>query len=538
MKRVLTGLGLAFLMSVNAIAQDVLACARLVDDVATQASNACATLDGNTACVGAGEAVLDGMTLGAGGVFTLDQASELRASDVDVTAGTLGMLLMRLSAGLPEEGVTAVLFGGATLTNASASVENVVSLEVSNSAGYDVNLRAGAGTNFATVGTLGRREAAFVDGKSADGKWYRIVTNVVTAWVSASLVSVKGDVSTLPVLDNPYTEPFQAFVLETFGASDDCSENVSGLLLAWDGEATAKLNANGAELTFNSATLLLRANVNDGISVQVLRGTVGVATPQGRVEANGGQSVLISVGTDGMANATPRTQDRYAFASVVGAPLSLLGEDVSCIVGLPSNAQAVETRGGPGSAYSTLASLRNSEHYGVVGTFTADDGTVWYKLENNRWVLANSVATLGLCSSLANVEAPVIRQTGASSSTSFAGSEFAPQSNTRYQAFSGQDVMTGQCSTPAIATCDHLAVIVPNNDGTLGWRGQEPIIYTLRPQGGNRYLYVGRNYVNNAALTLDLTFISATEWTMTMTTVFDSDPSCNHTFYYSAYALN
>lgn len=536
MRRLTWGLGLFLLMGISTMAQGVAQCATLLGSVASQVQEACEGAEDGLGCAGAGEVLLNGETLTLGATFSAMDVSELATSSVDVAQEQLSIVRFLVGAGLPKGGINAVLFGATTLKNTAIALDGeVIALEVKNSAGYDVNLREGTGTNFATVGTFGRNGIATVDGRSADNKWYRIVADVITAWVSASLVTVTGDVSTLPVLDNPYTNPLQSFILETAGINEDCGFNASGLLLSLDGEASAKINANGAELNFTSATLLLQANSTDGLSVQVIRGEVTVNANQQRVSAQGGQSVLVSLDDNLLANDTPRTRDRYAFASVAGAPFSLLGDDVVCVVGLPSGADGVETRGGPSSDYSALASLKNDEHYGVSGTYTAEDGTIWYKLDNNRWVVAENVATLGLCGSVASVDAPIISQ---NISTTNSNQSLVPTTNTRYQANSGSDVLTGQCSTAPIAVCDHLAVIIPNADGTIGWRGQEPTIYNLTPQGGNRYFFSGRNFVNNANLTLDLTFTSADNWTMTMTTIFDGDPTCNHTFYYTAYQLN
>ena len=82
--------------------------------------------------------------------------------------------------------------------------------------------------------------------------------------------------------------------------------------------------------------------------------------------------------------------------------------------------------------------------------------------------------------------------------------------------------------------CAHLAAIVPNADGSISWRGQEPQPYTMQSVGNGTYSYNGRNALGNGNLQMTLTFTSATEWTMTATTVYDNDPGCQHTFYYTA----
>jgi len=124
---------------------------------------------------------------------------------------------------------------------------------------------------------------------------------------------------------------------------------------------------------------------------------------------------------------------------------------------------------------------------------------------------------------------PTPNQSAAPPSASFLAAQ-----TTVYQAESGPDVLSGTCSSPPIAACSHPAAITPNADGTVDWRGQEPLPYRMQPTGPNTFVFQGRNALNNANLSLELTLTSATTWNLTMTTVYDNDPLCNHTYYYSA----
>ena len=68
----------------------------------------------------------------------------------------------------------------------------------------------------------------------------------------------------------------------------------------------------------------------------------------------------------------------------------------------------------------------------------------------------------------------------------------------------------------------------------MSWRGQEPLPYTLTQTAPNTYAYNGRSVLGNGNVSFLLTFTSETTWQLTLTTVFDNDPQCNHTFYYNA----
>jgi hypothetical protein len=103
-----------------------------------------------------------------------------------------------------------------------------------------------------------------------------------------------------------------------------------------------------------------------------------------------------------------------------------------------------------------------------------------------------------------------------------------------WQAHTGVDNLSGTCTAPPIAQCDHLAAVTTQLDGTVAWLGQEPLPYTLRPSGDNTFSFSGRNQLNNANLSLTVTFTSPTTWVGTMRLVYDSDAGCAHQFNYTA----
>jgi hypothetical protein len=128
---------------------------------------------------------------------------------------------------------------------------------------------------------------------------------------------------------------------------------------------------------------------------------------------------------------------------------------------------------------------------------------------------------------------PAPRPASAPNQSTFTHSFLSPQTVV-YQAESGPDFISGTCNTPPIEACSHPAAIIPNANGTIDWRGQEPVPYRMQPVGPNSFVFRGRNFLNNANLSLELTLTSESTWAMTMTTVYDSDPLCNHTYYYTA----
>jgi hypothetical protein len=68
-----------------------------------------------------------------------------------------------------------------------------------------VNVRTGPGENYQSFGQLKQNEQHQLIGASADFKWYVINFRQQQGWLSASLVTVFGDVRTLPVIAPPPT---------------------------------------------------------------------------------------------------------------------------------------------------------------------------------------------------------------------------------------------------------------------------------------------------------------------------------------------
>lgn len=90
---------------------------------------------------------------------------------------------------------------GAAVTTAACAVTP---------AGAAVNIRAGASTGFAILGTLPVGESATVQGRSADGSWMQIGYNGLSGWVAASVVVASGDCTAVPPVTTPPVPPVVA----------------------------------------------------------------------------------------------------------------------------------------------------------------------------------------------------------------------------------------------------------------------------------------------------------------------------------------
>lgn len=476
-----------------------------------------------TACEGlaAGQACVQGEIVD---VASLDliETSAINSGDAAAEAALLHIPASRL-----DQPLVMALFGEASLTNTFTTEQPTV--ELTNSADFNINLREAPGTDYALAGSLLAGTTAVVDGVNAAGDWLHIRTDESSAWMFASLLEYEeGQLDGLAVLDDFITAPMQSVTLTTNAASSECGAGAVGLLIAHQGDNTAYVQVNGVNVALGAGSALLQADEN-GLSVHVLTGSIGINDTEAEAGA------LVQVATD----AAPEVvQEAYPFGDVVGLPYALAGEEaLACIVGTldaPVNAYSL-----PDMESDAVGEVVSSARYAVTGQADDEDEAAWWRisLEGKRaWVPQDAVLSAGACEAVPEVSptAPVVSSGGGSSSGGGGtGSALVPAGTTVWQGYPGSDNMSGTCATPPLVICEHLVAITPSGS-TLAWRGQEPTPYTMYSVGGDTYSYTGRNRINTANLTLTLTFTSPTSWVMTWQQVEDVDPTCVHTFNYTA----
>ncbi len=474
----------------------------------------CAAADGLSVRVTDGEQELMG-----GEVVALADIEQVQTSaDADVA-------LIRASLNLPDSLVDMLLFGHATLARAGEAPESeLVLLQLTNVAGYPVNLREGPGTQFSTAGVLDEDTPVPTDARSEDGAWLRIMTADGPAWVSASLVQVDGDLMTLNVGGDPIMAPMQAITLTT-EADPDCGASASGLLLSHDSETTAMMVVNGVQIRMAAGSLLLQSDAEAELSVKVLSGAVDVLAGDQTVTATAGQVVVTALVADGdaLVPGMPELVAAYAFADVVYAPLV-----DGCLVGLVEGDDPVSSYAQPGDD-EPVAELNAASHYRVSAYATDEDDQRWWQLDDDTWVPQSAVRQAGACDQVAEAAPAQPAAAGGAATGSL-----VPASQAVYEAQSGPDTLTGNCEgVMPRSICFHPAAIIPNSDGTIYWRGQEPTPYLMTPAGTNFFVHNGRNFQNTGNIRIELTLISPETWTMSFATVFDATPACTQTFYYT-----
>lgn len=503
------GLGVVALPSPS-LAQVSTVCADRLAELLAAFQIACEGLATGQACVQ--QELVDTADL------VMVQTTALDEADIAGAAALLHIPTSRL-----DQPLAMALFGEASLTN--LVVGERPTLAITNTADFNINLREAPGTAYALAGSFLSGASAVVDGKNATGDWLHIRTETSSAWMYAPLLTFEaGQLDSLVVVDGFYPHPMQAVTLTTNVASTACGAGSVGLLIEHHGDSTAYLQVNGVALAVRDGAVLLQVT-SDGLQAHILRGNFTIHD----TEVNVGALVHSE------ADAEPTVvQAAYTFSDVLALPYGLVADDaLACIVGVVDG--TVDTYRLPDMASEALGELVANAHYPVTGQADDEDEAAWWRISLDgarAWVPQGAVLSAGACADVPEVSptAPVVSGSGGSSAGT--GSALVPSGTSVWQAVPSTDIMSGTCNTPAIVLCEHLVAITPSG-GTLSWRGQEPTPYTMYSTGGDSYSYTGRNRLNNANLTLTLTFTSPTTWVMTWRQVVDADPTCVHTFNYT-----
>ena len=124
---------------------------------------------------------------------------------------------VRASGNVPEDTAFSVCLGncGASLlaeataqsdevlVNETPEVTALATCNVVSGTGGSINVRGGAGTQFAVVATMASSQTYPVLGQVSGGSWYQVTVNGRAGWVAAQVTRLEGDCAGLPVVAAP-----------------------------------------------------------------------------------------------------------------------------------------------------------------------------------------------------------------------------------------------------------------------------------------------------------------------------------------------
>jgi len=351
---------LCVLMSVSVVAQEICPTAETL--IALNA--ACSTSDLDSACNSSGT------------ITPLDQLANDESAQ-----------LIRLS-GASEGTITLTLVE--TRLTAYEQGEIVgAGIEIGNSAGYNVNLRSGAGSSFEVVGIFRFDERLITDGQSADGAWLRVLLDDGTiAWVSKSLVSNDPTLATLPIVEGDASGTM-GHVLTFERADSPCAEGQAGVFITTESDTTQRLTVNDLPVTLTDAALFMSLD-ESGVTFYALAGsgTVGIGENQQTLESG---DVITWVDE-------PLIPDPMLPLPALDIIEALAIEPEICLVA------AMDANTDPGAPLDIGMSY-------IVDALRTSDSGLSFRLSTSavdeNWVIADRVRTLGACDSLPDADAVV-----------------------------------------------------------------------------------------------------------------------------------
>lgn len=314
------------------------------------AENACSDLDRNQVCYGNEQITaldlelnpVDGFDT-VGSIIDVRVLNSLVSSPFNATTNRWGISLMALQANLPaeqtEQNVTFAIIGDAELTDQLiASLETVESLPGASTGG--INLRSAPSTESDTVGGLIEREEVTVVGRTADAEWLQIEYEGSTAWVFAILLTVEGDIASLPIIADPafgdYSSPMQAFTLRTGIGTSNCEQAPSdGLLIQAPRDTTVNMLINNVELEMSS-TVFIRSE-GSFIRIFNLEGRTTI------ISAGVIQNIPVGFSSIARDGNLPSISQPYDFSELQNLPVNLLLNEISIPFAVVSNNQWFNT---------------------------------------------------------------------------------------------------------------------------------------------------------------------------------------------------
>ncbi len=294
-------------------AQDTGVCTEQIQAALVYVDEACSGIGRNQACYGNQQlrALPEDLLNAPGDTADLVQIDSLQLSQL-VAPDEWGVALMQVQANLPDalpgQNVVMVLFGAVEIDNAGGELPAHLSGTITSNA----NLRGGPGTNYAVVGAGASGAEVEVEGRNADSSWFRFLRpDDSAAWIFGNLITVEGEIDTLPVLEGdetagPQFGPMQAFTFRTGLSGIRCQGAPrDGILIQTPaGAGEIQIQANQVDIRLGS-TAFLRAIPGDVMTIDVIEGQGTVTAQVTTITVPAGSRAVIPLDDAGLAAGPP-----------------------------------------------------------------------------------------------------------------------------------------------------------------------------------------------------------------------------------------
>jgi hypothetical protein len=298
--------------------------------------------------------------------------------------------VIRLS-GSGDGAIALTLVGARVSAYELGEVSGVGQIEIGNSAGYNVNLRGGPGSDFDVVGIFRFDARLMTDGQSTDGAWLRVLLDDgSTAWVSKGLVSHNPALAELPVVDQGSSGAV-GHVLTLEPAETNCVDGAAGAFLQADGEATQRLTLNDLPLAVTDGTLFVSFS-DAGLVIHALAGSSSVGVGQNQQTLDAGDVVAWAD-----EPTVPDLLPPFPALDVIEA--LAIEPDVCLIEPLGDSLDALAE---PEAEAEVAGSLSGGVSYAAQAQSATNDAQ-WFQLADgygSGWVSGEQVRALGPCADL------------------------------------------------------------------------------------------------------------------------------------------
>lgn len=321
----------------TALAQDgalpAAACQSLVDDALAEARAACDDVAPNQVCFGHGpvEVALNDSGVpsfaAAGDTLSLDTVFSLRLGGFQAASGEWGLASLRVQGDEAGHDVLLMLSGDVEMRNTcSALLQQEVQLT------HETELRAGPGSDFASVALLPEGTRLHVNACNCTGHWLRAIqADGQTGWIWKGSVDAFEGAEALPVvvLDSPVYAPMQSFCLRSESLEPSCPQApANGVLIQTSSETgEAHLQINQVELGLTS-TAFVQSQVGRQLTVSVLDGTGSVTLDGLTLAVPRGVRAVVPLNDDNRP-AGPARLEVFTADDVAAVPVDLLPRPVA-----------------------------------------------------------------------------------------------------------------------------------------------------------------------------------------------------------------
>lgn len=335
-----------------------LECSVLVKQALNATDEACSDTNRNQACYG--HIHLEAEPQSPDLPFNFDQVGDkvdvaqigtLRLSPLNVQDQEWGVALMKLqadiSASMPDENVTLLVFGDVELQNA---VNEPVFVNVSVVGGRNANVRRQPSNRAFVIGTIAPGQVVKARGRLENSNWlYVDLANGVSGWIRSTLVSGGEGIEQLRVLDPALVAygPMQAFFLENGTNQSSCQEAPSdGILVQTpEGVAHVRLWINEVKIRLGSTAFIQSQPDQKKIVVKTLEGEAHVEALGVEQVAVAGTSVTVPLSENLEPVAPPSAPQAYDLTGVQNLPVESLERQITVappLEPLPANSVTPE----------------------------------------------------------------------------------------------------------------------------------------------------------------------------------------------------